>query len=163
VASTTEGLSRDVPIVTKQLIGRVDNSGYPSLNVTILATLTTPRNASGPVPVLMFGAGGRLPEGVPPTTLCVVGGSPARGGALPAAGTLAGRGAAPPAPANAPPTAQEQILMRGWGYASVARTNRWIYFSQSFPFYFGCGSFRTRSISGFCTDCRRERTEKQRL
>jgi hypothetical protein len=126
VAGTTEGKSGDVPIVTKQLVGRVDNSGYPALNVTILATLSTPKNATGPVPVvLMFGAGGRAPEGVPTTTQCTARDAAAavpRGGTPPAAAAAAagaGRGAAAAA-TNAPPTAQEQIAMRGWGYASVA-------------------------------------------
>src|SRR5262245_56447770 len=73
VAGTTEATTGNVPAITKQLIGRVDNSGYPELNVTILATLTTPKNATGPVPVvLMFGNGGRAPEEIPITTPCVV-------------------------------------------------------------------------------------------
>src|SRR5215813_9180599 len=56
VAGTTDSNSGGVPAVTKQLVGRVDNSGYPELNVTILATLSTPKNAAAPVPVvLMFG------------------------------------------------------------------------------------------------------------
>src|SRR5579883_769222 len=76
VASTTEGKAGSVPVVTKQLVGRVDNSGYPDLNVTILATLSTPKNATHPVPVvLMFGNGGTLPEGVPPTTPCTLPGA----------------------------------------------------------------------------------------
>jgi hypothetical protein len=116
VARTTDGQIGNVPIVTKQLVGRVDNSGYPQLNVTIVATLSTPKNASHAVPVvLMFGNGGTLPEGIPPTTPC----------ALPGASRLrverrpaANRGAAP-VPANQPPSAQEQIAMRGWGYAMV--------------------------------------------
>jgi hypothetical protein len=126
VASTTEGKSGDVPVVTRQLVGRVDNSGYPGLNVTILATLSTPKNATGSVPVvLMFGNGGRLPEGVPATTPCVVPGAAARGAAPPPAAAAAGRGALRGGPggqagANTPLSAQEQILMRGWGYASVA-------------------------------------------
>src|SRR5205814_1820560 len=37
IASTTEGMTGGVPMINKQLIGRVDNSGYPELNVTILA------------------------------------------------------------------------------------------------------------------------------
>src|SRR5215470_14161269 len=37
VASATEGTTGNVSAITKQLIGRVDNSGYPALNVTILA------------------------------------------------------------------------------------------------------------------------------
>jgi hypothetical protein len=121
VASTTEDKAGSVPVITKQLIGRVDNSGYPALNVTILATLSTPKNATGPVPVvLMFGNGGRAPEGVPATTLCTLPGAAPQGrgaGGPPAAG-LAGRGA-PPVNPNAPPSAQEQIATRGWGYASV--------------------------------------------
>src|SRR5690349_19349132 len=103
VASTTEGKAGNVAVVTKQLVGRVDNSGYPDLNVTILATLSTPKSAPGPVPVvLMFGSGGTLPEGIPPTTPCVMPGT-----AAPARGTPPAppRGA-PPAPANAPPSAQ---------------------------------------------------------
>jgi hypothetical protein len=123
VASTTDGKAGNVPVVTKQLVGRVDNSGYPALNVTILATLSTPKNATGPVPViLMFGSGGTLPEGIPSTTPCVVPGSaPPRGAAAPPAAAGAARGALPaPPPGNAGPSAQEQIAMRGWGYASVA-------------------------------------------
>ena len=121
VATTTEGTTGAVPVITKQLIGRVDNSSYPALNVTILATLSTPKNAPGPVPiVLMFGNGGVPPEGVARTRLCVVPGATAvRGAAPPAAAAAAGRGAGPAA-ANTPPSAQEQILMRGWGYASVS-------------------------------------------
>ncbi len=121
VASTTESKTGNMAVITKQLLGRVDNSGYPALNVTILATLTTPKNATGPVPVvLMFGNGGRAPEGIPTTTLCTLPGAPTapRGAAPPAAAAAAARGAAPVNP-NAPPSAQEQIVMRGWGYASV--------------------------------------------
>ena len=133
VTNTTEGTTGNVPMITKQLIGRVDNSGYPALSVTILATLSTPKNATGPVPVvLMFGGGGAVPEGVPPTTPCVVPGAQAAGArgagaargaaALPGAARGAARGAIPGGPggANREPTAQEQIVMRGWGYASVS-------------------------------------------
>lgn len=53
----------DVPVITKQLVGHVDNSSYPALTVDIRLTLTTPGNATGPVPVMMefgfvFGPGG---------------------------------------------------------------------------------------------------------
>jgi hypothetical protein len=37
----------------KQLVGHLDNSSYPLINVDIQLTLTTPANASGPVPVMM--------------------------------------------------------------------------------------------------------------
>lgn len=48
-----------VPVVTKRLIGKVDNSACPSITVNISLTLTLPENATGPVPVMMdFGGGG---------------------------------------------------------------------------------------------------------
>src|SRR5579863_4572755 len=42
--STTNG---GVPVVTKHLLGHVDNSSYPLVDVDIQLTLTTPANASG--------------------------------------------------------------------------------------------------------------------
>jgi hypothetical protein len=47
-----------VPVVTKRLVGHVDNSSYPHITVDIRLTLTTPADATGPVPVIMeFGFG----------------------------------------------------------------------------------------------------------
>lgn len=44
------------PVVAKQLVGHVDNSEYPLINVDINAMLVVPANVKGPVPVLiMFG------------------------------------------------------------------------------------------------------------
>jgi hypothetical protein len=120
VAHTADGQVGNIPVVTKQLVGRVDNNGYPELNVTILATLSTPKNARRPVPVvLMFGNGGTAPDGVPTTTPCTLPGAttPARGAAPPNPLPAAARGGI--APANQPPSAQEQIATRGWGYATV--------------------------------------------
>jgi lysophospholipase L1-like esterase len=42
------------PVVEKQLVGHVDNSAYPSINVDIEMTLVTPGNAKGPVPVMIM-------------------------------------------------------------------------------------------------------------
>src|SRR5215813_10072847 len=102
VASTTDGKAGSIPVLTKQLVGRVDNSGYPELNVTILATLSTPKNVTSPVPVvLMFGNGGTAPEGTPVTTPCALPGpaTPARGAVPPNAAAAAARGGVP-APTN---------------------------------------------------------------
>jgi hypothetical protein len=47
------------PVIAKDLIGQVDNSSDPAINVRIHMTLVTPANAKGPVPVLMmFGRAG---------------------------------------------------------------------------------------------------------
>jgi hypothetical protein len=70
-------------------------------------TLTTPANATGPVPVIMeFSFGGPRPGATPPA------GAP---GARPPAGAA---GAAPGVtPAAGAPTWQQQVLAQGWGYA----------------------------------------------
>ena len=63
VTSTTQETVGDVAVVTKQLVGHVDNSAYPQITVDIKATLTTPAKSAGPVPVMMElgGGGGRGP------------------------------------------------------------------------------------------------------
>ncbi len=53
VVSTTKEMNGDVPVITKRLSGHLDNSAYPPVKVDIDLTLTTPANASGPVPVMM--------------------------------------------------------------------------------------------------------------
>ncbi len=92
VTSTTNEVKYDTPVVTKQLLGHVDNSSYPQVTVDIRLTLTTPANATGPVPVIMEFGFGQLP----------------------------------PRPANAPPPPvqpgtpwQQQVLAKGWGYATL--------------------------------------------
>lgn len=42
-----------IPVITKKLVGHVDNSSYPLISVNIPLTLTTPANAAGPVPVML--------------------------------------------------------------------------------------------------------------
>jgi hypothetical protein len=91
VTGTTKEMNGDVPVIKKQLVGHVDNSSYPLITVDIQLTLTTPANAAGPVPVIMeLGFGGPRP------------GAP--------------RPAAPPPPG---PTWQQQVLAKGWGYATI--------------------------------------------
>ena len=133
VKSTTNGVNGDVPILTKELVGHVDNSAFPQVTVDIQLSLTTPSDAKGPVPVIMQFGGGFGPGR----------GAAGRGGPAPAAaaapGTAAPTGAAPPntPPAAAPPAAttpnaaaaggrgpsgptwQQQVLARGWGYAVI--------------------------------------------
>jgi hypothetical protein len=47
------------PVIVKDLVGHVDNSSYPEIDVAIHMTLVTPANAKGPVPMLMmFGRAG---------------------------------------------------------------------------------------------------------
>jgi len=98
VAGTTRETNGDVPVIVKKLVGHVDNRAYPLLSVSIDLTVTTPAEASGPVPVMMT-FGWAPPPGArrPP---------PASGGA-----GLTG------------PTWQQQLLARGWGYAVLIPTS----------------------------------------
>jgi hypothetical protein len=100
VVSTTNEMNGDFPVVTKKLIGHVDNSSDPAIKVDIQLELTTPANAHGPAPVIMeldfdpaFMAAmmKRLGRTMPPT---------------------------PPGP-----TWQQQLLAKGWGYASYIPTS----------------------------------------
>jgi hypothetical protein len=52
VLSTTNE-SGEVAVVTKKLVGHVDNSSYPRIAVGIQLSLSVPANAAGPVPVIM--------------------------------------------------------------------------------------------------------------
>jgi hypothetical protein len=138
VLSTTREMNGDVPIITKQLVGRVDNTAYPALTVNLLASVSTPANATGPVPmVLSFTAGvfgGRGAAATPnpnapaPTTVCQPTNAPpptppaappagaGRQAGAAAAGAAGRAQAGPPAPQG--PTNQQQALALGWGYAS---------------------------------------------
>ncbi len=53
VTSTSTGNVGGISTVTKTLVGHVDNSSYPLITVDIQASVTTPANAMGPVPVMV--------------------------------------------------------------------------------------------------------------
>ncbi len=96
--STTNEMNGDFAVITKKLKGHVDNSSYPQVTVDIDLSVSTPANATGPVPVIMefgfiFPAGFRPPAGPPPAN-----------------------GAAQK---PAEPSWQQQLLAKGWGYAII--------------------------------------------
>jgi hypothetical protein len=109
VTSTTEGKNGDIEIITKQLVGHVDNSSCPVITVDIQLTLTTPAKATGPVPVMMefgfnfagFRGKGAKPGATPPPGKAPVPGNGGFGGGFGGGG----------------PTWQQQVLAKGWGYA----------------------------------------------
>lgn len=98
VSSINENIA-EIPVITKKLVGHIDNSAYPQITVDIQLSLTTPANANGKVPVMMefgfiFPAGARPPA--PPIT--------------PNNNT----------PVHIPePGWQQQVLNKGWGYAII--------------------------------------------
>jgi hypothetical protein len=54
------------PVIAKHIIGHVDNSAYPLIDVNIDMVLVTPANAKGPVPVLMMFGRPALPAPAQP-------------------------------------------------------------------------------------------------
>jgi hypothetical protein len=106
--STTTETNGTVPVITKKLVGHVDNSSDTNISVDIQVTLSTPANATGPVPVMMqfgfnFGGFGRFR------------GTNAPGGT----NSLARGGFGGGFGGNSGPTWQQQVLARGWGYAVI--------------------------------------------
>jgi len=53
-------------VKAKQLVGHVDNSACPSINVDIKMVVVTPADAKGPVPLLMMFGAANLPNPVTP-------------------------------------------------------------------------------------------------
>jgi hypothetical protein len=109
VTRTVEQTVGGRPVIGKQLVGHVDNSAFPAIDVDIQMTLVVPKDAKEPVPVMiMFGNGRTLPGDPPPP------GFGGRAGAPPAAGAPA----SPPPPTDPPAT--EQLIADGWGYSSLS-------------------------------------------
>jgi hypothetical protein len=106
MTSTVRTNNGPVPVITKHLVGQVDNSSCTNIMVNIDLTLTTPANAPGPVPVMMqFGFN------FPPGFSARFRGTNASGGTSGfARGGFGG---------NNGPTWQQQVLARGWGYAVI--------------------------------------------
>jgi hypothetical protein len=103
VARTTTDINEGVAIRTKELVGRADSSGYPPVSVEMQLTLTTPAGAKGPVPVMMqFNFSREFLEELKKRF-------PDRFGPN-----------APPAPG---PTWEQQVLAKGWGYATLVATS----------------------------------------
>jgi len=99
VDKTSEAQIGEHPVIGKQLVGHVDNSSYPAINVNIQMILVTPADAKGPVPVMMMFGFGYLPGTPPPPT-------------------PKGFNFGPP-PAGSDPPATEQLIADGWGYAYI--------------------------------------------
>ncbi len=102
VSNVTSGLVGTLRANGRQVVGHVDNSGFPAIRVDIQMTVVTPADAKGPVPVLMMfggfgGTGMPRPEGTPPVT---------------------NRFADFGGPFKDPPST-EQLLAAGWGYATI--------------------------------------------
>ena len=97
VTGTVHEMVGAYPVIGKKLVGHVDNSSYPAINVDIQLVLVTPDNGAVRAPVMVMFRGGGLPGAPQPV--------------------FPGR-SAPPAASDPPAT--EQLLGDGWGYAFLS-------------------------------------------
>jgi hypothetical protein len=102
VLSSTSEKIVDFPVITKRLLGHVDNASYPLITVDIQLSLTVPANAPGPVPVIMEIA-------MSPEILAMMKKQMTEAQWAALAG-------------NGPPW-QQQVLAKGWGYALLIPTS----------------------------------------
>ena len=99
VTHSEEESNGGIAVVTKQGVGHVDNRSYPQVSVDIQLTVSTPRDAIGPVPVMMeFGLSRE------------------------ALAALAKRFPQWQSASNSP-TWRQQVLVKGWGYAVYIPTS----------------------------------------
>ena len=124
-----------IPVIAKQLVGHVDNSDYPLIDVNINMVVVIPVNVKGPVPVLMMFGNPVLPSPAQPTPddmekintafkEMLIKSNPGMQAifekypAYSPVTRLAGTNWFAPAPdGNSAPT--EQLLAAGWGYAVI--------------------------------------------
>jgi len=124
-----------IPVVAKQIIGHVDNSEYPLINVDIKMILVVPMNVKGPVPVLMMFGFPSFPAAAQPSSddmeklnetfkEMMIKTDPAvkdifdKYPAYSPVTRLPGFNFfAPPPVGDLPPT--EQLLAAGWGYVTI--------------------------------------------
>jgi hypothetical protein len=109
----------EVAVITKHLLGHVDNSACPLITVNIDLTLTTPAAATSPVPVMMeFGFGSFA--GFGRGRFGGTNGAGGIGGTNRFGGTNAFRGFGG---FGGGPNWQQLVLSNGWGYAVIVPTS----------------------------------------
>ena len=125
------------PVIARQLVGHVDNSEYPLIDVNINMVVVVPANAKGPVPVLMMLGFPALPAPAQPSVenlnkinaafkammikadtsmKAIFDQYPAYN---PITRIAPPSPFAPPLPPGQDPPSTEQLLAAGWGYATI--------------------------------------------
>jgi hypothetical protein len=98
VVSSNKEMNGDIPVIVRKLLGHVDSSSDPLITVDIQLTLSTPADATAPVPVIME-------LSLSPEVMAAL--AKRFPDAWPASG----------------PTWQQEVLAKGWGYAEYVPTS----------------------------------------
>lgn len=93
VVRTLETRIDAIPVVAREVIGRVDNAAHPDIAVNIRMSVVLPAEAKGPVPVLVMFGSGNMPDEPEPRFPGFV------------------EPVAPPS--------TDQLIASGWGYVSL--------------------------------------------
>lgn len=135
VQVTDNELVGRIPVIAKKLVGKVDNSAYPLIDVNINMVLVLPQNVKGPVPVLMMLGFPTLPAPAQPSpadlekineafkTLMISQNPDMKDvfekypAYAPITRLPGPNFFAPPPNVDSPPT--EQLLAAGWGYCTI--------------------------------------------
>lgn len=135
VAVTDKEFVGFTPVIAKKLIGHVENSLCPLIDVNISMVVVTPANAKGPVPVLMMFGRSSLPAPAQPPQEeldkinsalkeLLAKGDPSLKAIFDQYPAYSINASLPPSsfgarpPIGDPPTAQ-QLIADGWGYALI--------------------------------------------
>lgn len=107
VGEAMDGTIAGRPVKGRQLVGRVDNSAYPAINVEISLVVVTPASSgaagaatSDRVPLMIMFRGGTVKQALGLEPMTGFGGKPL-----------------PPPPPGSDPPAHEQLIAAGWGFA----------------------------------------------
>ncbi len=84
-----------IPVVARRVVGTVDNSACPQIDVEIRMSVVTPAEAKGPVPTLIMFGFGNMPDEPAPRF-------------------------GPPGNDPSDPPSTEQLIAAGWGYVSLS-------------------------------------------
>ncbi|HVU16926.1 MAG TPA: acetylxylan esterase [Candidatus Didemnitutus sp.] len=93
VTQTVETKLGDTPVVARRVVGHVDNSSDPQIDVNISIAVVLPKNAKTPVPILEMFSWGAMPDDPMPHF--------------------------PGFPEPPGPRSEERLVTDGWGYVSI--------------------------------------------
>ena len=110
VASVENSTVGDIPVIVKHVVGHVDNSSYPAINIDIHADVVTPASTKGTKVPVIIGGGSIRRAGA--------GAFPARPAGAAAAGAASRNGGSHVVLAARSAGLSKLLIEKGWGFVS---------------------------------------------